>query len=156
MKKIELSKGKYALVDDEDYEYLNQWSWYAEKRHGIWYAVRKPYNKRYAMHRIIMNVPKNKITDHIDGDGLNNQKSNLRICNHTQNMMNRKMNSNNTSGYKGVYLFFNKKQGYKRWCAYITANKKRTILGYFKNIKDASKAYEEAADRLFGEFKRKI
>ena len=94
MKKIKLTKGKFAKVDDEDYEYLNQWKWYASHSPSgnIWYAQRSAYNdgkrRTIKMHRLIMDANNKNVVDHIDGDGLNNCKSNLRECSQRENVIN--------------------------------------------------------------------
>lgn len=75
------------MVDDEDFEYLNQWKWTAHRIGNDWYATRGEKKKIIYMHREILRTPKGMLTDHIDMDGLNNQKKNLRICTHQQNKM---------------------------------------------------------------------
>lgn len=99
MKTIPLTKGKVALVSDVDYPYLSQFNWYANKIKGIWYAfrgVRQPKIAKYlygkikiiAMHRDIMNPPAGLVIDHMDHNGLNNQRGNLRIVTHSENLRN--------------------------------------------------------------------
>ncbi len=94
MKLIPLTQGKFAQVDDEDYDYLNQWKWYTTKNHKTFYAARhiriNGKQKLIYMHRVIMNIIKGYKTDHIDHNGLNNQKYNLRICTCQENNRNRK------------------------------------------------------------------
>ena len=113
MKRIEITHGQFALVDDEDFEELCQYKWYIRKNAYTFYAYRpgRVGNSPTTiyMHRQIMKSQKGLETDHIDGNGLNNQKANLRICTKTDNRRNRGMGRNNTSGYKGVDL--NKKTG---------------------------------------------
>lgn len=123
-KKIPLTQGKFALVDDEDFEYLSQWKWHASKYSNSYYACRTINSNKVLMHRFILNAQKELEVDHIDGNGLNNQKLNLRIVTHSRNMQNRKNNSNNKSGYKGV--FFNKRE--KRWMSQIGENGKKKHL----------------------------
>jgi len=154
MKEIELTKGKIAIVDDEDFEWLSQWSWcYAEKNTGspIGYAKRgfklNGRSKLLKMHREIMKAPPELQVDHIDGNTLNNQKSNLRICTRNQNNINR-ISKSGVSGYKGVYWF----KPDQKWRAKIKLNKKEMLLGYFKCAKEAAMKYDEAAIKLFGEF----
>lgn len=155
MKEIQLNKGKFALVDDEDFEYLNQFNWYAAKRKYTFYAVRNPKTKGHLgidrLHRLIINkLLPTDIIDHIDGNGLNNQKNNLRICTKSQNAMNSHSHCNSVSGFKGVH--FNK--DFKKYRVSIFCNGKNMFLGYFNDEKDAAKAYDKAAKEYFGEFAR--
>jgi len=151
-KKIELTQGKFALVSDHRFEYLNQWKWCAVYKRGKWRAMRKqwfPVIKTIYMHRVIMNVTDSQVLiDHWDGDSLNNQDENLRICTNTENLRNRGAQKNNTSGYKGVH--WNKDN--KNWVAQIQVNRKIIYLGSFANINDAAKAYNKAAEKYHGEF----
>lgn len=151
-KEIPLTQGRVALVDAEDYAYLNQRKWYAWKdKTGRFYAVRKVGKHiTLRMHREIMKTPKGMETDHINGDGLDNRQNNLRICTHSQNGMNSKTQSNNTSGYKGVYYY---KQT-RRWMACITVRSKQKHLGYFMSNEKAALAYDKASLKYFGEFAR--
>jgi hypothetical protein len=148
MKEIILSQGKVALVDDEDYEYLNQWKWCAVKSRYTFYASRgimrdgKWTSER--MHRVILNPRERELIDHRDHDGLNNQKSNLRICTNGQNQMNKRPAS--ATGYKGVYKDFGK---YK---ASIEFNNKRLLLGVYRTPEEAALAYNEAAKKYHGEY----
>ena len=151
-KTIELTQGKVALVSDNKYEYLNQWKWCAVFKRGKWRAMRKqwfPTIKTIYMHRAVMNVTDPKILiDHKDGNGLNNQDENLRVCNNIQNLCNRGAQINNTSGYKGVtWLRKNRK-----WSSHIQVNKKVIYLGSFTDIEDAANAYNEAAKKYHGKF----
>lgn len=150
MKEIKLTQNKVAMVDDDDFEYLNQFKWtYYKSGHG--YAGRRgKNNESILMHRDIMNVlnKNNTLIDHIDGNGLNNQKSNLRLANKSQNAFNRKKTSKNTSGYKGVTW----SKYANSWFVSITVNKRKIYLGNFKVIEDAAKAYNEAALKYHGEF----
>ena len=150
MKEIKLTRGQVTLVDDEDFEYLNQFNFHAKPGQNTYYAIckikanGKYLNKR--LHRLIMNPPDNMEVDHIDRDGLNNQKSNLRICTHQQNQMNCLKQKNTTSKYKGVH--FNG----KNYHSYIKINQKRIHIGYYDREIDAAKAYDKKAKELYKEY----
>jgi HNH endonuclease len=154
MKTIPLTQGKVALVDDEDFNQLNQWKWHVS-RDGSgkkFYALRYAYitGKRVTvhMHRLIMNAKEKLEVDHIDGDGLNNQRNNLRLCTHAENVRNYQLPKHNKSGYKGVH--WNKQQ--QKWRAAIKVNNKEITLGHFKNIMDAVAVRDQKARELHGEF----
>ena len=155
MKKIELTQNQYALVDDEDYNRLNRWKWYARYTPGTksYYAQRytpmkNGKRKIIYMHRIIMDTPSNMQTDHVNHDTLDNKKENLRICTSSQNGMNRTQHKKTSSKYKGVC--WHKRD--KKWYAHIRINDKLTYLGAFKSEIQAAKAYNKKAKELFGEF----
>jgi hypothetical protein len=164
MKRIQLGhhrnrKYKYplmwALVDDSDYEWLNQWRWSANRDNltGMFYAVRhSPLvdGKRtlIQMHGLILDTPKGMHTDHIDHDTLNNQRSNLRVATNSQNQGNQKLRADNKSGYKGVS--WNKKE--KKWAAKMIHQGKQIFVGYFVDPKEASVAHSKASKQYFGEF----
>lgn len=155
MKKIPLTQGKVALVDDEDFEELSKYKWHAHKQcGGTFYAGRnqKLANGKYRyihMHKEIMNTPDDMHTDHINHNGLDNRRENLRVCTSSQNMMNRLKHSNNTSGFKGVS--FHSRD--KKWQAGIRLNTKRIHLGYFTDKLSAIMAYREACVQYHKEFK---
>lgn len=156
MKTIELSQGYVAMVDDEDYEMLSKHNWCAEVTKHIVYGMASIYgpNRKKTtirMHRLILGVTDPKIhVDHKDRDGRNNQKENLRIVTHAQNMMNRKRPIQNTSGFKGVHP--HKQSG--KWRATIAVNGKDRSLGLFLCPIEAAKAYDTAAKVYYGEFAR--
>lgn len=145
MKKIKLSKGKYALVDNEDFDFINKRKWFFDGRK----AARTEYGHNIFLHRILMKAPKDLVVDHVNHNPLDNRRLNLRICTKSNNQHNRNPNrsTNKTSIYKGVSI---KKEGYIR--AHITVKTKHIHLGYFKTIKEAALAYNEAAQKYFGEF----
>jgi hypothetical protein len=144
MKLIPLSQGKFAKVDDEDFEELSKYKWHYQ---NYGYAIR--YGG-ILMHRQIVSTPLGMDTDHKDLDGLNNCKSNLRICNRHQNKGNMKMLVGNTSGFKGIT--FCKDMG--KWRAKIKTNHRNYHLGYFRSPDEAARAYDDAAVKYFGEFAR--
>ena len=149
MKEIKLTKGYVTLVDDDDYDYLSQWSWWAHKKDdGTFYAERRYYIGKQQvcvlMHRIIMKTPKGLVVDHIDHNGLNNQKSNLRNCTHKQNMCNR--TSFGKSEYLGVYFYKN------LWHAQLRHNGKIIKLGSSKIEEEAARKYDIGAKIYHGEF----
>lgn len=148
MKKILLTQGKYALVDDADFKWLNQWKWHAVKRGKCWYARRGSAPQIY-MHRLIMNNPEKMDIDHINDNGLDNQRHNLRICTHRQNLQNSRKRINATSKYKGTY-YAKIGERRKRWVATICGR----AIGYFSTEKEAALAYDDAAKRNFGLFAR--
>lgn len=149
MKKIPLTKGKFAIVDDDDYEWLSQWKWYAAKGHNTYYAKRHTTKQgsytTIEMHTLICDAEQ---IDHKDGNGLNNQRNNLRPATYSQNAANRTKQINNTSGFKGVYWH----KHASKWYARIQVNNKRINLGYFTNKIEAAKSYDKAASIYFGEF----
>lgn len=149
MKTIPLSKNKSALVDDEDFDKLVRFKWcILTSRGGRFYARRDMTG--ILMHRIIMGLgkaPKGIHVDHINGDTLDNRKSNLRICTHAQNTRSSGISRNNTSGFKGASYY-----GKGKYTARIGVNYKLIGLGYFNSIEDAAMAYDKAAIKYFGEF----
>ena len=151
MKEIQLTKGKVALVDDEDFEYLNQWKWCASKNGVGFCAVRSIIidGKRTTrpIHQFIMG---SALINHIDGDELNCQKYNMRKCTKHQNNLNKRPHRNSSSKFKGV--FWSKYGNNFRWRVRIMYNRKTHNLGYFEDEIEAAKVYDQKARELFGEF----
>lgn len=157
MKEIKLTQGKFALVDDEDFDELNKFNWFYCRGYGFRNSSRLNGPTRLIpMHRVIMNTPKGMFTDHRDHNGLNNQKNNLRICNHAQNMANRRKQVNGiTSKFKGVVVLNSRSGLNKSYRTYIEINGKK-ITKSFPFTHDgeiaAAKHYNELAKKHFGEF----
>ena len=157
MKEIILSSGDVCLFDDEDYAWINQWKWNCVKSLNTSYAIRSIWLKnerRYTsirMHRLITDAPHGMDVDHIDRDGLNNCRSNLRICTRTQNNANSPAHCDNqTSDYKGVSRI--ERDGHYYWMARIRKDGKQKYLGISKNEEAAAKMYDSAAVEMFGEY----
>lgn len=151
MKEILLTQGKVAIVDDEDFEYLNQWKWqymsgYARK--GRW---NNGVKKFFLMHRFILGLTcsyKEKEVDHINGNGLDNRRCNLRVATKSQNRCNSSKPRNNTSGYKGIGWRAER----KKWCVRIGINKMSIFLGHFNYLVDAIFIYNQAAIKYHKKF----
>ena len=149
MKQIPLTQGKFAIVDDEDYEYLMQWKWCVVRhKKGRWYASTHINNKTIYMHRWLIQNKPGKFTDHRNGNGLDNRRVNLRSCSPSQNGHNSKCRAGGTSKFKGVSW----DRRYSKWRASIGIKYKLYNLGRFVNEKDAAMAYNEKATKVFGEF----
>lgn len=149
-KLIPLTQGKFAIVDADDYDRLAKYKWYWQQEGNTFYAFRRRgrRRKRVRMHRQVLNVPRGMIVDHIDGNGLNNRKSNLRLCTIAQNACNRRPTIKRLSIYKGIS--WHKRN--KKWDVRICKSGKKTFLGCFENQTEAALAYDRNAERLFGEF----
>jgi hypothetical protein len=160
MKLLPLTQGQFAMVDDWNYEWLNQWKWQAIKAQNTYYATRKkrigPRNegkyKCFYMHREIMKTPKGLEVDHKDRNGLNCLESNMRNCTHSQNSINKL--TWGVSKYIGVCQFRkkNKAKTHIYFIAQISKDGDRMHLGYFKAEVAAAYAYDAAAKIYHGEF----
>lgn len=147
MKKIKLhgkkGTGLYLLVDEADFDIVSPFSWFLGS-HG--YACSK--QNTVLAHRLILDNPSGKEIDHINGDKLDCRRTNLRIVTRQQNSLNKAKHKDNTSGYKGVHWF----KRDKKWQAQICNAGKRYHLGYYKDIREAAKAYNNAAKKLHGNY----
>lgn len=153
VKKIKLSQGQWTTVDDEDYEWLNQWKWYAQwdPKTKVYYAKTTFYlgmidgkqkNKSYLMHRLITGATKGEVVDHINHNTLKNEKENLRRCSVRQNAQNR--SDKTSSKYPGVSW----DKQCKKWRAYINIEGKRKWLKRYDEELEAAKVYEKECRKL--------
>lgn len=137
MEKITLTQSKFALVDDEDYDWLNQWKWHALKNHRdfTFYAIKREGKEKVRMHRLILGLQKGdgKEVDHINHNGLDNRRSNLRIVSRSENQWNRR----NPKGYTWW-------ERTKKWQACIKRDRRKIHLGYFDTEQQAHQAYLDA------------
>lgn len=155
-KEISLTQGKVALVDDADYDWLSQWKWCTLRTGPTrrkYYAARseyKPRRRTVFMHVEIVKPSEGMEIDHQDGDGLNNQRHNLREATRAQNSKNRKMSRNSTTGFAGVTYY---PKG-KKYRAQINCNGRHYYIGSYSTPEKAARAYDLKARELFGEFAR--
>jgi len=155
MKKIKLSNGQFAMVDNADYEELRKHNWTYQKTGTHAYAVRNHWydkkNHLIRMHSVIIGgVPKGMAVDHIDGNGLNNQRKNLRVCTIGQNATYRRKPKTGKGLYKGVMKYAGKKK--TSWRAVIGCKGKVYHLGMFTTEEEAARAYDQKAKEFFGEY----
>jgi len=157
MKYIDLTRGYRAIVDDEDFEWLNQWKWHTttQTKPGEPYYARRTVqtgpgkSKSVLMHREILGLTRTvQHTDHRDGNGLNNRRYNLREATNQQNQFNQRRAIRGTSKFKGVCW----RKLNRKWRAQIKDSPRHITLGYFSDEKEAAQVYDQAALKLFGEF----
>lgn len=142
---VPLTQGKFALVDEADFECVSKFNWSVGAQK---YAGRRDGEKYIFLHRFLLGAQAGETVDHINHDGMDDRRSNLRAATKTQQMQNRHKQTRNTSGSKGVW--FDKRQNI--WVAEIRVLKNKVNLGRFKEINEATRAYDAAAKRFFGEF----
>lgn len=150
---VPLSRGYEAIIDAEDAPLVDSHNWFAVTQHNCIYAKREKYlkgggRKYIAMHRVIAGAADEKVVDHINHNGLDNRKVNLRVCEHCQNIQNQRLRFDNSSGFKGVS--WNSRRG--KWRAQITLSGKRKELGLFDSPERAYEVYCEASEKHYGEF----
>lgn len=157
MKQIDISTPKhpntFAIVDNEDFDYLNQWKWYSIPKNNSLYVVRGsgPAKKRIRiyMHREILGFPDKLFVDHLNHNPLDNRRCNLRVCTNSQNMANQKIRSGNkTSKYKGVCW----DKTLKKWKASPGYQGEQKTIGFYKTESEAGIAYNNFMKEKFGEF----
>ena len=155
-RRIPLTQGKFAIVDPEDYDRLARHKWFAMRSRRGFYAIRMAEakgpngtRKKIRMHRQILHVPPGKFIDHINHNGLDNRKANLRIVTNLQNSWNkRKQKGNYSSRYKGAS--WSKRAG--KWHTEIYCRGTKIFIGYFDDEKKAARAYDAKATELYGEY----
>ena len=158
MKLIKLACGKLAKIDDIDYDIISKYKWSlvsGKYARAVVYDIGRGENGKLKqriikMHRLITGAKQEDVVDHINGDGLDNRRSNIRICDRTQNQGNRYVQKNSKSQIKGVEMRV-RKSGVS-WIAYIVKGCKKKSLGSYRDKNDAARAYNEAALEYFGDF----
>jgi len=150
MRPIYLTQRRVTLVDDADYDWLSQWRWFAHRDHRTFYARRGIWRNGTTtivkMHRLILDAPPGSETDHINGNGLDNRRCNLRLCSTAENQYNSRKRLGTSSRYKGV------SRHRKQWRAMIKVQGRSIHLGCFGDEEAAACAYDEAARQSFGRF----
>lgn len=153
MKMLPLTRGAYAMLDDDDFERAKVFKWCAIKTPaGKLYAHRakSEENQYVSLHRFVVRAMPGEFVDHKSGNTLDNRRANLRVCTQQQNGWNRARDARNKYGFKGIYYW----RPTNRWMAHIRVNDHKIHLGYFSCPEDAARAYDAAAIEHFGEFAR--
>jgi hypothetical protein len=144
---VPLTKGLFALVDTADRERVSRYTWCASGTGKRMYAYRNDHGRTVAMHRFLTNCPKGMVVDHIDGNGLNNRQSNLRVCTQQQNLYNSRPKGK-SSKYKGVC----RDKAKNKWVVHIWYNRRNIFVGRFDDEIEAARAYDRKAYEFFGEY----
>lgn len=150
MKRVDCGRGYYALVSDEDYSLVSKYKWRTDGRYGISHKKVGDKYRTVLMHRLIANTPKGFLTDHINGNTLDNRRENLRICDRYENARNVGVPKTNKTGYKGVR--YNSKCPKRPWFSIIKFRSKAIFLGNYSTKEEAAVAYNNAALTYHGEF----
>lgn len=158
-KLIPLTQGRFAIVDEVDFDWLNQWKWFARHHRNTFYASRniRQNGKRRTidMQNSIMRVPKGYVVDHNNMNGLDDRRKNLRPASNKENLRNTNGHRDRKSKYKGVHWSnYNPKRRRGKWVAQICVDGKQTHIGYFDTEKEAAIAYNIKAEKCFGKFAR--
>lgn len=151
MKTIQLTQGQVTIVDDDDFESVSKYKWYAQRRRNTFYAVRhiKSGDKyiNLQLHRFLMNPKTGMCVDHRDCNGLNNQRMNLRVCTHAENTRNLRHKRKNAAKYRGIYMSSSGK-----YIAKVRFNYKQYNSRSFPTSDEAITAHREMIRSLHGEF----
>lgn len=148
MKELSLTSGQFALIDDVDYDKVSSRRWHAYKSSNSWYCRTNIGKKHISLHAFLFPVPKGFVVDHIDGNGLNNQRANLRQATQAENMRNQRPHRDSRSPYKGIWRI----PGAKTWGVQIWNGRKRNYVGSFVDPLEAAKVYDFIAIQVFGQF----
>lgn len=150
VRQVPLTRGMFAIVDDDDYATASAVRWYASPRHGLWYARGRLGGKRVQLHRLIIGAPDGVMVDHVNGDSLDCRRSNLRLASVQENSRNSR-GRGSVSGFKGVKRAASRRNP---WRAYIEMDCRFVHIGMFSDRESAARAYDAKARELFGEFAR--